>query len=288
MISKLTSGYAVDKLLANGGTDFLDLISGAAFTMTGTPTTASLLGATAPVISATAYTSCKIATPFSAGQALSIMCVLKTPWAGNDGGDHHIFNMNATAPNSMGITKEASNKLYFVVTDAAGKYKDIGDASLSALEWAANINHVVICTRDATGVLTLTLDGVAKTDHPYADQSGATGLESSVPANVYFGTRSDNTLPINSPILCAIWGRVLSAGERTALSSLASWNTLTDLTISGVSTGNAGRVFSGVTLKDSGVETGGIITLTPAGPNRIIKVYEDNTYAAEIDELVGT
>jgi hypothetical protein len=133
------------------------------------------------------------------------------------------------------------------------------------------------------GTMNLYLDGVAATQ-----ATGAT-RETSLNANAYIGTTAAGATPLNGAILCAIWGRVLSAGEIAALSSLASWGTLTDITISGLATGNAARVYNGETVVDSGVETAGVATLTPAGPHaeRKIRVFEDDSYVTQIDELIG-
>ena len=54
--------YLIDKLAMDGTSAIKDLVSGASFAVAGTPTTATLLGATAPVISATQYTSCLLYT----------------------------------------------------------------------------------------------------------------------------------------------------------------------------------------------------------------------------------
>lgn len=234
-------------------------------------------------------TTCKIATPFAAGQAISMMFVVNTPsWVGSDGVLHYLFMETGTSStrNIIWLGKEAAGagaRLVLRTYDDASALKQLSGVVYTA--WTANANHVVIFTKSAAGALTLRFDGT-----PCTTAAGAgTGIDGGVEANIHIGTDTSGTVGFfNGSILSAIWGRVLTSGEITALSSLASWPSLTDITISGVSTGNAGRVYSGVTLKDSSVETGGIITLTPAGASRILKVYEDNTYAAEIDELVGT
>ncbi|MCK9571411.1 YCF48-related protein, partial [Candidatus Pacearchaeota archaeon] len=83
--------------------------------------------------------------------------------------------------------------------------------------------------------------------------------------------------------LPATWGNAITdAALIAALSTLAAWSDLTNITISGVHTGGAARAYSSTTVKDSDVEVGGVVTLTPEGPTRSIVVYEDNSYADEI------
>jgi hypothetical protein len=223
-----------------------------------------------------------IATPFAAGSPISIICVVNTPWAGDDGVLHFLVNQNSTGANAIYIRKDAANTIGVVTRDNASTAKTKSKA-VTSTNWAANTNHIIIATIAADNTLQIFLDGVEGTT-----SVGTSGRESSVAADLYIGARSTGTSPLNGAILCAMWGRVLSGAEITALSSLAAWSTLTDITLDGLATGNAVRVYDGAAVIDSAVEAGGSVTLTPSGDERIIRVYEDATYGTLLDELVGT
>ena len=203
-------------MLMDGTASIKDTITGTSFTVAGTPTAAALLGATAPVISAAAYTSCKIATPFAAGQALSIMLILTTSWAGDDSAVHYLFDNRYGASDRISIFKYVNNTIRITTTAAAGtKYMA---KTTTAANWAASVNHVVIGIIDPTNAQQIFLDGVAG-----ASSSGAAGREAGVGAETFIGTSYAPASPVTGAILCAIWNRVLTAGEITALSAATTW-----------------------------------------------------------------
>jgi hypothetical protein len=212
------------KMCMDGSTSIIDLITHTPFTMAGTPTTASLLGVTAPTISATAYTSCTIPTAtigMTAGQALSIVCVVNTPtWAGNDGVTHYFLNTTASGTNQIALVKLNDNNLYFGVRDAAGNWKQRVKAA-TAVTWAAG-THIVMMTRAADGTIYAYLDG---TEFGAAVGAG-TGIDAAIGANVYIGTNNANASPLSGSILTAIYNRVLSTGEIAALSAMTNWSSL--------------------------------------------------------------
>ena len=213
------SDYQIDLMLMDGITD---LVSGAAFTMAGTATTATLLGATAPTISATEYTSCKIATPFTAGQALTIMCVVNTAWAGDDGVYHYLAETRDASVNIVRIWKHSANRLDIMTYNAgAAKYKAI---NTDATNWAAG-THVIIATLTADNTQGIYLDGVAGTI-----SSGTATREAGVGSLLWLGTNylGAATEKFTGSILCAIWGRVLTSDEIYVLSRLSTWDKLLD------------------------------------------------------------
>lgn len=231
-------------------------------------------------------TSCRmsIANPLVAGQAFSMLFLVQSAWVGTDGLNHQIFTSRGAggAQNSIQVLKTNGNSLMLYVYDNDSVYKRSYITGVTAVTWPANTPRSIIVTRAADGTQDGYLNGV---QFDVRNNGVGTGLETVVPAQVYLGTTITGTNPANGSILCAVWGRVLSAGEITALSSLASWSTLTDITVSGCVTGNAGRVYSGVTLIDSAVEDSGTITLTPSGTSRILRVYSDDTYTSMLAEL---
>jgi hypothetical protein len=226
-----TSGalvYNPDKLLMDGTASIRDLITDTAFTMTGTPAVATLLGATAPEFSPIKYTGCSIATPFSAGQAITIFVVCKTTWAGNDINWYNFFantsGGQATA-NAITLLKNHVPQLVLTVTDSAGNSK-IKYGNLNAINWAAGTNHFIIAEIAADNTQQLILDGVALTL-----TSGTSGREAALETTTKLATPLPGVENFNGVALWAMWGRVLTADEKTALSGLAAWSTLTTRTV---------------------------------------------------------
>jgi len=212
------------KMCMDGTTSIRDSVTGTAFTMAGTPTTASLLGVVAPTISATAYTSCTIPTAtigMTAGMAMSIVCVVNTPWDGTSAATHMLFAASGTAAAANRLRMLASaGSLYALVSDAANvTYYKYG--AINATNWAASANHVCIMTRASDGTIMLYLDGAGLTS-----VSGTRRTEAAVNANLYVGTNIDGTFTLEGPILTAIYNRVLSTGEITSISTMTNWSSL--------------------------------------------------------------
>ena len=212
--------YRIDKLLMDGTSSIIDAETGTAFTMAGTPTTASLLGATAPKLGASWYSSCKIAPPFAAGSPLTILAVVNVAWTGNDGIIHHIVNNGRWHGDvgSISLRKDNDNNIIWT-TNAKSTYRTVNAATFAAG------THVIICTADAAGARQLFLDGVALTN-----STGASSREATVGTNLEIGQNSGDPHIFEGAILCAIWGRVLSGtgttGEIGSLFSLAAWSDL--------------------------------------------------------------
>jgi hypothetical protein len=224
----LMTRKANDAIMAMDGTTAIkDAITGTALTMAGTPTFATLLGVQAPKISATEYATCTIPTAtigMTAGMPLSIAIVCQSTWQGDDGVGHYLLNTReASGTNDMRLFKHTDNKLYWRIYDATPAERNCATAALTAATWAANTPHIIVVTRSVAGVLSAYLDGVV-----FATLNGGagTGLEAVVGANVCLGTTAGSGSLLNGSILTAIYGRVLSAGEITALSAMSNWGAL--------------------------------------------------------------
>ncbi|MFA5636479.1 MAG: hypothetical protein WC977_11330, partial [Anaerovoracaceae bacterium] len=281
LITKLTNPYEVDTLLLDGTAAINELITSTAMTMAGVPTTGALLGATAPNIGAATYTSCTIPTAtigLASGGDITFVIAFKPTWAGDDGALHYLLDTyTAGAGNGIRIRKGGSNLLgVYTYSNTAAKATY---GAVDGVNLAANVTHILVVRLTAANVQSVWLDGVALTS-----VSGAAAREVAHNATTYVGTDNAGVNRVEGLELCAIINRAVTDDEVAALSALTDWADLTDITISGLSTGNAARAYSGATIMDSAVEAAGAITLTPEGANRSIRVYEDNSYA----DLIAT
>jgi len=150
------------------------------------------------------------------GQALSIVCVVNTPWAGNDGVNHALLSVGAMlSANSMGLYKSSGNNLEFRTYDAAGNY--IRKYGAATAPWTASANHIVIATASGD-TLALYLDGVE-----LAAAAATGGREASMGATLYVGDRSAGGYKLSGSILTAIYNRTLSSAEIAYLSYMTQW-----------------------------------------------------------------
>jgi len=212
MLTRTATG-AINQILGMDGTAAIkDAIHDVALTLTGTPTTGALLGATAPNIGSGKYTICKAATPFAAGAPITIAIVCETTWAGNDNAYHWLFEM-ASGTQRIIIQKTNLNLLRIYTKDAAGVTRI---KSLSATGWAANVPHVIVATLDASNNQRLWLDGVEATT-----SSGAGVRESAVGSYVYFGSDSAGGYMVTGTILAAIYSRVLTDIPTTSVGGVS-------------------------------------------------------------------
>lgn len=209
-------------------------------------------------------TACSMSIPTATiglvpGQSLSALFVVNTPWAGNDGVNHYLFDNDGTGSSAISVLKDTGSNLVVQTSDNGGilKYK-YGSV---AATWLANVNNVVIATLSAANVQQIFLNGTTLTT-----SGGAGGRETTLNANTFIGSLTAGAFPVNGAILAALWGRVLTAGEITALSSPATWASVIDLpaiTVTGLNTGNAVRLYdSSGNVHASAVEAGGTATLT--------------------------
>jgi hypothetical protein len=183
-------------------------------------------GATASPFALNSRTACSmsIANPLTAGSPFSMVIATSTAWAGNDGVAHYFFQHAASAAaatNRLQIyTKHTDNNAYFFIRDGAGTAKLCSTAALTTTTWAADVKHIIICTRSAAGVMDAYLDGV---QFAVINSGAGAGLESAVQATSYFGTLVDGTSPATAPLLVAIYNRVLSSAEISYLSKMTQW-----------------------------------------------------------------
>jgi hypothetical protein len=156
--------------------------------------------------------SCSIACPFTAAPA-SLFFAVNEVWAGNDGVLHTLYDDDA-----ISIYKSAANNLTLEVVDVAAGVKTIAGA-VNASNMAANTTHFIAATIAADGSLVLKLNNVSLTSVGGA----GTGIPANFNASSYFGTDTAGANFWDGAALASGFGRVLSAGEITALSSLAAW-----------------------------------------------------------------
>ena len=155
---------------------------------------------------------------------LSFAFVVNTPWVGNDGVAHWLLQIgNYGATNTLTVWKSSGNNLVLYVFDNAGAVK-ARQRAIDATSWAANTNHIVIATVTPAGVLKLYLDG---SETGMTDAGAGTGILSAMGTTLYLGTDNAGTNPLNGAILCAIWGRVLSAAEIATISAWTLWTSAT-------------------------------------------------------------
>lgn len=204
------------------------------------------------------------------GMPISIVCIVNTSWDGlsgapSDGVPHVLFNLSPSCEvaNSIYIIIHADGKFWGAFRDANNVSKSLNTYDITT-SWTANANHVVIFTIDAALNETLTFDGTAITHSEGAATTRETALGSviqvgSFPAGAY-------QLPLNGSILCAVYGRILTAGEKAVINALATWTNIIDLpqiTVTGLATGNAARLYDAAgNVHASAIETGGTATLT--------------------------
>ena len=169
-------------------------------------------------------TACKMTIPvatigMTAGMPLSVMCVVNTPWAGDDGLWHFMIDIarNVGGDAAFSLRKTAANNLEIETATNAPAYKRKRLAVTSA-SWAPNTPHVVITTLAADNTQRVFLDGNEGT---VVDGAGA--REEALYGNLYIGTQVTGNYQLNGAILCAIWGRVLTAAEIAAMSAWTLW-----------------------------------------------------------------
>jgi len=172
-------------------------------------------------------TACKmtIPTPFAAGQPLTIMALLNTANLASQNTTYHnvlhSYGTDATH-NLIELYADSTNDSFVLLTydNVAGlRYTQDAGGQCTLTD---NATYIVIATLAADNTQHLYVNGTELTSH-----SAAVGVrESVVPATISIGSRNTGGYPINGSILCAIWGRVLSAAEIAFLSALPAWSQL--------------------------------------------------------------
>jgi len=147
-------------------------------------------------------TSATFPTPFSAGEPFSAAFYVFSPWPGDDGALHTIFDSQGTgaAQNRILIQKTAANNLEFNIWDNATNLKQCSEA-VTAVNWPAGTMKRVTISRDA-GVMNAFLNGVV---FGTLNAGAGTGLESALGANSYIGTDNAGANPLNGLILPYIY-----------------------------------------------------------------------------------
>jgi photosystem II stability/assembly factor-like uncharacterized protein len=173
-------------------------------------------------------TACTMTIPTAtiglvAGQDLSAVVVVNTPWDGTDAGTHYLMNFASAAyPGSYLQLSSSAGTLYW---QSGAQF---ASKAINASNWAANTNHIIVVTRQGAN-MQVYLDGVAGTATTTATP------ELTLDANLSIGTDNAGANFVNGAILCAIWNRVLSAAEIATLSAGTDWDTMGYLPIGTVS-----------------------------------------------------
>lgn len=197
-------------------------ITNTAATTGGTPTTATVLGVTAPKVGAAWYTRCSwdsAAEGFVAGADLSLVLAVNTAWTGASVTDHQLFDSKSGTNDGIYIDHNAAGHflrlLTFKTGDATVKFMDI-----NAANWAAG-THIIIATVEADNTLRIFLDGVEGTNHSANDY----GREGSLAANTGMGSLVAYAANfLEGAILCAAYDRILTDNEIQAISSYTDWD----------------------------------------------------------------
>jgi hypothetical protein len=152
-------------------------------------------------------TSCTFPTPFAAGEPVSFLFFVWTPWAGADGANHNLLGIGGHgAADSIRLLKANTNALLFDVYDNAAAVKRCSTAA----GWAAGSFNRIACSRSSAGVTTAALNGTLFTTR---NDGAGTGLEAALEASVYFGATSAGAFPLNGLILPFIYGGVAWGDE---------------------------------------------------------------------------
>jgi len=163
----------------------------------------TVTGGTVPMFeeSECVATSATFPTPFAAGEPVSFLCFVWTPWAGNDGVAHVIFSNIGAGNNRLYMDKPAGNYLRISTIDNAGaaKHNIIGT---TAINWPAGSFHAIAASLPAAGDYRLALDGVLAT------APGGAGVRESAVGAVIFLTN-----PLNGLILPYIYRGVAWGDE---------------------------------------------------------------------------
>lgn len=161
-------------------------------------------------------TSCTLPTPFAAGEPVSFLCFVWTPWAGNDGVRHDILYGIRIAPTVDGIVvgKTIGNNLQ-VATYLAGVTKSMGMA-VNAVNWPAGTMKVFAGSLAADNTQRLALNGTLA-----GVSAGAGARETFMPATIYMGSDLFVGNPLNGIILPYIYrGVAWDGAECVRMSTL--------------------------------------------------------------------
>jgi len=296
--SSPSGNQLIPLFLSDGTAAIKDAVHDIPATLTGTPTTASLMGVTAPVISPSAYTSQSFPTAslgLTPGMPISMVFAVNTAWSGDDGQTHMLIENYADADNYFLLEKHSWNTLFLRVGSAGGAYKQ-KTMDVDATNWAAETDHVIVVTISADNTQRLWLDGC----EAYQESGDDHGVrETALAANTYFGCDAqwDGYNLLDGSGLFAIYEGILTDAEIDTINAglgailTASWSDTgfpASLDFMGLVPDGAGNiyvagmdgpstvwVYDGATWTDTG---GPVFTKDP--------LYADPANVAVVDPLV--
>ncbi len=152
-------------------------------------------------------TSCTVPTPFAAGEPVSFLVFVWTPWAGNDGVDHYLLDTTVSGTNRVFLYKTAANVLTLRVNDAAGANKN-RTINVDAANWPAGTMKAIAGSLTADNTMRLALGGTLS-----AAGAGAGVRETAIGANLYAGTSNGGVFHLNGIILPYIYRGVAWGDE---------------------------------------------------------------------------
>ena len=216
-------GTAPDVLHMDGTPSVRDLAHDIPATLSGTPRTAPLKGAVAPVVGPGAYGSCSwpsASLGMTPGMPFTAVCVVNSS-AAHDDGVPHLMLMNRDGIAST-YGWELLKTAYGLV--AIGTWSH-GSAVWTAIEcnasnWAAGTDHVVIATVDEDNNQRIFLDGV----EGFLHSTTSSPREEAIGPDLYVGVHDDGIFPLQGSILAAIYKRILSDEEIASLGRMTDWS----------------------------------------------------------------
>jgi hypothetical protein len=148
--------------------------------------------------------------PIYAGGPFTIKAFMgPSPWPGNDGIAHIIWNIGTMAEaNNLQVIKDVGNNLYFTIFDGAGNYR-LKYVAVNATNWPVGGYRAIMASRDALGNLTFYLDRTNIT----GSASTGTGLETALATVIAFGATAVPDFPINMPAYYSFSNRVATPAE---------------------------------------------------------------------------
>jgi hypothetical protein len=212
-----------DILDMDGRSNVKDLVHNLSATLTGTPTTATLMGVTAPVVGSGKYTSCSFPTAslgMTPGMPFTAVCVVNSTSAYDDG-LNHLMLLNRDGPAST-YGWEIYKSMYGLVSISTWSQGVSVWTGIwcTATNWAPKTPHIVIATVDENNNQRIFLDGV---EGFVRSEITSSPREEALGTNLYVGVYDDGLFPIEGSILAAIYNGVLSDDEIASLSAMTHW-----------------------------------------------------------------
>ena len=122
----------------------------------------TVAGATVPMFEESECVATSATFPtaglFSAGEPVSFLVFVWTPWAGNDGVRHVVFSNIGAGSNRVYMDKPAGNYLRIATIDNAGAARS--NFVTTAINWPAGSFHTVAASLEANNTQRIAVDGV--------------------------------------------------------------------------------------------------------------------------------